>query len=45
VQYFQRYSEEPKGVSQLNIKEKEKQDYAFCLEESLKSSPSQGIPC
>ena len=39
VQYFHRYSEEPNAVSQLNIKEKEKQDYAFCLEESLKSKP------
>ena len=43
VQYFQRYSEEPKGGSQLNIKEKEKQDYAFCLEESLKNNPRYSL--
>ena len=43
VQYSQRYSEEPKGLSQLNIHEKEKQDYAFCLEESLKSSPRYSL--
>ena len=43
VQYFQRYSEEPNGVSRLNIKEKKKQDYAFCLEESLKSKPRYSL--
>ena len=43
VQYFQRYYKEPKGVSQLNIKEKEKQDYAFCLEESLRSKPRYSL--
>lgn len=43
VQYIQRYPEEPNGVSQLNIKEKGKQDYAFCLEESLKSKPRYSL--
>ena len=43
VQYFQRYFDESKGVSRLNIKEKEKQDYAFCLEESLKSKPRYSL--
>ncbi len=43
VRYFQRYSEEPKGQPQLKIKEKEKQDYAFCLEESLKSKPRYSL--
>ena len=43
VQYIQRYPEEPNNVSQLNIKEKEKQDYAFCLEESLKSKPRYSL--
>ena len=39
VRYFQRYLVEPEGLAQVNIKEKEKQDYAFCLEQSLKSNP------
>ena len=43
MQYFQRYSDEPEGVSRPNIKEKEKQDYAFCLEESLKSEPRYSL--
>ena len=43
VQYIQRYCEEPNGVSQLNIKEKEKQDYAFCSEGSLKSKPRYSL--
>ena len=43
VQYFQRYSDEPRGVSRLNIKEKEKQDYAFCLEKSLKANPRYSL--
>ena len=43
VQYFQRYSDEPRGVLGLNIKEKEKQDYAFCLEESLKANPRYSL--
>lgn len=46
VQYFQRYSEEQNlqnDVSRLNIKEKEKRDYAFCLEQSLKSKPRYSL--
>ena len=43
AQYFQRYSDELKGQSQPNIKEKEKQDYAFCLEESLKTNPRYSL--
>jgi len=43
VQYFQRYSDEPKDVARPNIKEKEKQDYAFCLEESLKFNPRYSL--
>ena len=43
MRYFHRYSVEPGGLSQLNIKEKEKQDYAFCLEESLKSKPRYSL--
>ena len=43
VRYFQHYSEEPEGLSQVYIKEKEKRDYAFCLEESLKSRPRYSL--
>lgn len=43
VRYFQRYSGELKDQPQLKIKEKEKQDYAFCLEESLKSNPRYSL--
>lgn len=43
VRYFQRYSVEPEGLAQVNIKEKEKQDYAFCLEQSLKSNPRYSL--
>lgn len=39
VQYLRRYSVKPQGLPQVNVKEKEKQDYAFCLEKSLKSNP------
>jgi len=46
VQYFQRYSEEQNlqnDVSRLNIKGKEKRDYAFCLQQSLKSKPRYSL--
>ena len=43
VRYFQHYSGEPEGLAQLSIKEKEKRDYAFCLEQSLKSNPRYSL--
>lgn len=39
VHYYKRFSVEAQNLPQVNIKEKEKQDYAFCLEESLKTKP------
>lgn len=39
VHYYKRFSVEAQSLPQVNIKEKEKQDYAFCLEESLKTKP------
>ena len=43
VQYIQRYSVEPESLPAVYIKEKEKQDYAFCLEESMKSRPRYSL--
>ena len=43
VHYFQRWSRKPENLAELNIKEKEKQDYAFCLEQSLKSNPRYSL--
>lgn len=42
VHYIQRYSVET-DLPAVHIKEKEKQDYAFCLEESLKSRPRYSL--
>lgn len=41
--YFQRGSTQSEKVEQFNIKEKEKQDYAFCLEQSLKLNPRYSL--
>lgn len=43
VQHFQHYSEKPEHLAQMNIKEKEKQDYAYCLQQSLKSNPKYSL--